>query len=182
MAAPLTFKPLPVDHKKELQKRLEAAPVEHGEALLVLWDLLQTAHDQGILDLLDGMVSAKDTIAITIAKYAKTPEGIAAIRNLLATVKLLGQLDPEVLDKKSDSRAPGRTPATVSVATLPALYQCGQPAGPLIYDPAASGAGTVAKVGSSASPSCATSAWQRIVSYHPTRRCPHRWRCYLRPR
>lgn len=101
MAAPLTFKPQPVDHKKELQKRLEAAPVEHGEALLVLWDLLQTAHDQGILDLLDGMVSAKDTIAITIAKYAKTPEGIAAIRNLLATVKLMGQLDPEVLDSLS---------------------------------------------------------------------------------
>jgi uncharacterized protein YjgD (DUF1641 family) len=101
MAAPLTFKPLPVDHKKELARRLEAAPVEHGEALLVLWDLLQTAHDQGILDLLDGMVSAKDTIAITIAKYAKTPEGIAAVRNLLATVKLLGQLDPEILDSLS---------------------------------------------------------------------------------
>jgi len=101
MAAPLTFKPLPVDHKKELQKRLEAAPVEHGEALLVLWDLLETAHEQGILDLLDGMVSAKDTIAITIAKYAKTPEGIAAVRNMLATVKLLGQLDPQVLDNLS---------------------------------------------------------------------------------
>lgn len=101
MAAPLTFKPQPVDHKLELRRRLEAAPVEHGEALLVLWDLLQTAHDQGILDLLDGMVSAKDTIAITIAKYAKTPEGIAAVRNLLAAVKLLGQLDPEVLDNLS---------------------------------------------------------------------------------
>jgi uncharacterized protein YjgD (DUF1641 family) len=101
MAVPLTFTPPPVDHKKELQKRLEAAPVEHGEALLVLWDLLQTAHDQGILDLLDGMVSAKDTIAITIAKYAKTPEGIASIRNLLTAVKLLGELDPEVLDNLS---------------------------------------------------------------------------------
>lgn len=98
MAAPLTFTPLPVDHKKELQRRLEAAPIEHGEALLVLWDLLQTAHDQGILDLLDGMVSAKDTIAMTLAKYAKTPEGVAAIRNLLVSVKILGSLDPELLE------------------------------------------------------------------------------------
>jgi len=98
MAAPLTFTPQPVDHKKELARRLEAAPVEHGEALLVLWDLLQTAHDQGILDLLDGMVSAKDTIAITIAKYAKTPEGITAVRNLLASVKILGAIEPELLD------------------------------------------------------------------------------------
>jgi len=101
MAAPLTFKPLPVDHKKELGRRLEAAPVEHGEALLVLWDLLQTAHDQGILDLLDGMVSAKDTIAITIAKYAKTPEGIAAVRNLLTAVKILGSIEPELLEHLS---------------------------------------------------------------------------------
>jgi uncharacterized protein YjgD (DUF1641 family) len=98
MAVPLTFKPLPVDHKKELARRLEAAPVEHGEALLVLWDLLQTAHDQGILDLLDGMVSAKDTIALTIAKYAKTPEGIAAVRNLLTAVKILGSIEPELLE------------------------------------------------------------------------------------
>jgi uncharacterized protein YjgD (DUF1641 family) len=103
MAAPLTFKPLPVDHKKELARRLEAAPVEHGEALLVLWDLLQTAHDQGILDLLDGMVSAKDTIAITIAKYAKTPEGIAAIRNLLTAVKILGSIEPELLEHLSSA-------------------------------------------------------------------------------
>ena len=98
MAAPLTFTPLPVDHKKELQKRLDAAPVAHGEALLVLWDLLQTAHDQGILDLLDGMVSAKDTIALTIAKYAKTPEGVASIRNLLTAAKILGSIEPETLE------------------------------------------------------------------------------------
>ena len=98
MAAPLTFTPLPVDHKKELQKRLDAAPTEHGEALLVLWDLLQTAHEQGILDLLDGMVSAKDTIALTAAKYAKTPEGITSIRNLLTAAKILGSIEPELLE------------------------------------------------------------------------------------
>ena len=98
MAAPLTFTPQPIDHKRELQKRLDAAPVEHGEALLVLWDLLQTAHEQGILDLLDGMVSAKDTIALTVAKYAKTPEGITSIRNLLTAAKILGSIEPETME------------------------------------------------------------------------------------
>ena len=98
MAAPLTFTPQPIDHKRELQKRLDAAPVEHGEALLVLWDLLQTAHDQGILDLLDGMVSAKDTIALTVAKYANTQEGITSIRNLLTAAKILGSIEPEMLE------------------------------------------------------------------------------------
>jgi uncharacterized protein YjgD (DUF1641 family) len=101
MAVPLTFKPIPVDPKLELQRRLAAAPVEHGEALLVLWDLLETAHDQGILDLLDGMVSAKDKIAETVAKYANTPEGIAGIRNVLTAAKILASVDPEVLERLS---------------------------------------------------------------------------------
>jgi uncharacterized protein YjgD (DUF1641 family) len=99
MANPLRFKPLPVDPKRELQRQLEAAPTEHAEALLVLWNLLETAHRQGILDLLDGAIAAKDTIADTIARYAATPEGIAGIRNLLAAVKIAGTLDPELLDR-----------------------------------------------------------------------------------
>ena len=60
MAIPLRFKPLPVDPKRELQRQLAAAPTEHAEALLVLWNLLETAHQKGILDLVDGMISAKD--------------------------------------------------------------------------------------------------------------------------
>jgi len=103
MAVPLTFKPAPVDAKLELQRRLDAAPIQHGEALLVLWDLLETAHDQGILDLLDGMVSAKDKITETIAKYANTPEGISAIRNLLTAAKIVASVDPELLDKLSSA-------------------------------------------------------------------------------
>ena len=35
MANPIAFKPNPVDPKLELEKRLSAAPMEHGEALLV---------------------------------------------------------------------------------------------------------------------------------------------------
>jgi len=55
-------------------------------------------HEQGMLDLLDGMVSAKDTIALTVAKYAKTPEGITSIRNLLTAAKILGSIEPEMLE------------------------------------------------------------------------------------
>jgi len=101
MAIPLHFKPLKVDPKRELERRLAEAPTVHAEAMLVLWDLLQTAHDKGVLDLLDGMISAKDTIADTVARYANTPEGIASIRNLLAAAKILGSLDPELLDHLS---------------------------------------------------------------------------------
>ncbi len=103
MANPLQFKPIPVDPKTELSRRLAAAPTEHAEALLVAWDLLQTAHDEGILDLAQGMISAKDTIAGKLADYAKLPEGVAVIRNLISMVKILGSFDPDTLDTLSET-------------------------------------------------------------------------------
>jgi uncharacterized protein YjgD (DUF1641 family) len=103
MANPITFKPAPVDPKHELQRRVDAAPVEHAEALLVAWDVLQAAHDKGLLDALHGMIEAKDTITGKVAEYAKLPEGVAAIRNLLAAAKILTAIDPEVVDRLSRS-------------------------------------------------------------------------------
>jgi len=105
MANPLTFKPAPVDPHVELQRRLNAAPREHAEALLVAYDVIQAAHDEGLLDLLHGAIGAKDTIFATGARYAKTPEGIAAIRNLLEAAKILTVLDPEILGQLAKTLA-----------------------------------------------------------------------------
>jgi uncharacterized protein YjgD (DUF1641 family) len=99
MAEPIAFKPLPVDPHLELDRRLAAAPREHAEALLVAYDLLQAAHDQGLLDAAHGLVGAKDTVFAKLADYAKLPEGITGIRNLIAALKILTALDPEVLDQ-----------------------------------------------------------------------------------
>jgi uncharacterized protein YjgD (DUF1641 family) len=101
MANPLQFKPPSVDPRTELNRRLDAAPTEHAEALLVVWDILQSAHEQGLLDAVHGLVTAKDTIFATLAQYAKTQEGVNAIRNLIATAKLVGALDPDTLDHLS---------------------------------------------------------------------------------
>jgi uncharacterized protein YjgD (DUF1641 family) len=99
MAHPIVFKPKPVDPQLELMKRVEAAPREHAEALLVAWDTLQTAHDQGLLDLAQGLMGGKDKIASTLAEGVKTPEAIAAIRNGIALAKVLGALDPDLLER-----------------------------------------------------------------------------------
>jgi uncharacterized protein YjgD (DUF1641 family) len=97
MANPIEFKPRHVDPQVELQRRLEAAPNEHAEALLVLFDLIQTAHDQGLLDTAHGLVSAKDTIFGKLAEYAKLPEGVAGIRNLLSVAQVMMSIDPEAM-------------------------------------------------------------------------------------
>jgi uncharacterized protein YjgD (DUF1641 family) len=103
MAKPIAFKPVTVDFKADLDRCLENAPVEHAAALLAALDVIEVAHREGILDLLHGMIGAKDTIAAQVAKYASLPEGIAGIRNLLTAAKILTELDPEILDRLSKS-------------------------------------------------------------------------------
>jgi uncharacterized protein YjgD (DUF1641 family) len=98
MAKPIAFKPAPVDFKADLQRRLEKAPDEHAAALLAAYDVLEAAYDEGLLDILHGMIASKDKIITTLSRYASQPEGIAGIRNLLTAAKILTELDPEVLD------------------------------------------------------------------------------------
>jgi uncharacterized protein YjgD (DUF1641 family) len=101
MAKPIAFKPITVDFKADLQRRLEKAPDEHAAALLAAYDVLEAAYDEGLLDILHGMIASKDTIITTLSRFAREPEGIAGIRNLLTTAKILTELDPEVLDRVS---------------------------------------------------------------------------------
>ncbi len=111
MASPISFKPQPVDPHQELMNRLEAAPRQHAEALLVAWDLLQTAHDQGILDLAQGLIGGRDIIAGKLAEAGKSEEGVAALRNVLAVGRILASFDPDMLQRmakafESDGDAP----------------------------------------------------------------------------
>jgi uncharacterized protein YjgD (DUF1641 family) len=101
MAKPIAFVPKSTNPQLELQHRIAAAPREHAEAILAAYDLLAEAHRRGILDALQGAIRARDTIAGTVADYAAQPEGINAMRNLLALGKVLGAMDPEPLSRFS---------------------------------------------------------------------------------
>lgn len=103
MANPIAFKVTPVDPKLGLMKRLEAAPREHAEALLVAYDLLQEAHDQGVLDMLHGLVHAKDAVAEHVAEGMRVQGSIDALRNLISVGKILGAVAPETLSCLSEA-------------------------------------------------------------------------------
>jgi uncharacterized protein YjgD (DUF1641 family) len=122
MANPIAFVPKSVDPKHELQRRLDAAPMEHAEALLVAYDLLEEAHRQGILDALHGLVGAKDTIAGLLAKYAAEPVSVNAIRNLMALGKILGAIDPEPISQLSKEMASAMQQHKLE-RTPPSLWQ-----------------------------------------------------------
>jgi uncharacterized protein YjgD (DUF1641 family) len=98
MAKPIAFKPITVDFKADLRKRLEKAPDEHAAALLAAYDVLEAAYDEGLLDILHGLIASKDKIVTTLSGMAREPEGITGIRNLLTAAKILTELDPELLD------------------------------------------------------------------------------------
>jgi uncharacterized protein YjgD (DUF1641 family) len=122
MAKPIAFKPVPVDFKADLQRRLEKAPDEHAAALLAAYNVLEAAYDEGLLDILHGMIASKDTIITTLSRYASQPEGIAGIRNLLTAAKILTELDPEVLDHISKAMA-SATEEHQREQTPPSLFQ-----------------------------------------------------------
>lgn len=103
MANPLSFKPQPVDPHLELERRLSRAPREHAEALLVVYDILQAAHQNGTLDAVHGLISARDKIAGRLAEAAHTEEGKTALLNLLEAGKVLASLDPSVLAPLADA-------------------------------------------------------------------------------
>lgn len=119
MANPIAFKPVPVDFKADLRRRLADAPDNHAAALLKAYNVLEAAHEEGLLDLLHGMIGSRDAIVTKLAEYAALPEGVAGLRNLLTAAKILTELDPEVLEhvsqaltsasdaQKQEQRAPG---------------------------------------------------------------------------
>ena len=86
------------DARSELQTRLQNAPVQHAEALLSGYDLLQRLHDRGVLDLLRGGLGSSDKVLSIVVDAAKTPEAINATRNLLILSKVVFMLEPALLE------------------------------------------------------------------------------------
>ncbi len=98
MARPIALEIPPRDARDELRKRLEQAPMEHAEALLDGYELLEELHQHGVFDLLRGALGASDKIVETAIDAAKSAESVRAIRNAIILGKMLGSINPDVLE------------------------------------------------------------------------------------
>jgi uncharacterized protein YjgD (DUF1641 family) len=87
------------DPRQELLVRLQQAPVDHAEAILASFEVLQGLHDRGVLELLRGLLGGSDKILEIVVESAKTQEAVRGIRNLLIITKILGSMEPELLEK-----------------------------------------------------------------------------------
>jgi uncharacterized protein YjgD (DUF1641 family) len=99
MARPIPLELPKRDPRQELHSRLEQAPGDHAEAVLASFEVLQGLHNQGVLELLRGMLGGGDKILEIVVQATKTPEAVRGIRNLLIMTKVLGSIEPELLEK-----------------------------------------------------------------------------------
>lgn len=97
MAQPIPLQLPPRDPREELRKRLNEAPMAHAEALLDSYELLQQLHEHGVFELLRGALGASDKLIETAVDATKSDESVRAIRNAIILGKMLGAINPEVL-------------------------------------------------------------------------------------
>lgn len=98
MAQPIPLEIQPRNPHAELESRLEQAPDEHAEALLAAYEVLQGLHNRGVLEIMRGALAASDELLQKVVDNAKTPEAIRSIRNLFLLQRILGSVDPELLE------------------------------------------------------------------------------------
>jgi uncharacterized protein YjgD (DUF1641 family) len=87
----------PADSREDLIRRVEQAPVEHAEAVLTAYDLLQRLHEKGLLDFLNGLLSAGDTVVGRVVDVVSSKEMVTALRIGLIFSNLLSSIDADAL-------------------------------------------------------------------------------------
>jgi uncharacterized protein YjgD (DUF1641 family) len=97
MARPLPFESPYLDPQAHLRERLEQAPVEHAEAVLDSYKLLQDLRDAHVFEVLHGVLTKGDKIVELAVDAVKEPEAVRGLRNLIILSKIFGSIDPALL-------------------------------------------------------------------------------------
>ena len=98
MAQPILLTIPPEDPREVLRQRLENAPLEHAEALLSVFEIVQELHDKGLLEIAKGALGSGEKVMKIAVDTANTPDVIQAIRNFMILSKLFASLDPRLLE------------------------------------------------------------------------------------
>jgi uncharacterized protein YjgD (DUF1641 family) len=110
------------DPCEALHERLKAAPREHAEALLNVYDILQELQDRGVLELAKGALRSGEEVLQILVNVANTPEMIRGIRNMMILAKVANSFEPEILEAVQqavqESLAEARKPKPVGVWQL----------------------------------------------------------------
>jgi uncharacterized protein YjgD (DUF1641 family) len=97
MAQPIPLYLPPRDPREQFSSRLQQAPLDHAEAVLAGYEVLQALHDRGVLELMRGTLGGSEKILEQLVAVGSGAQAIRATRNLLLLVTTLGEIEPGLL-------------------------------------------------------------------------------------
>ena len=98
MAVAVEFRKFqPKDSREDLVRRVEAAPLEHAEAVLAAYGVLEKLHEADVLSLLQGLLGAKNMVVDRAADVVSSTEMVNLLRITLMAGGLLKNLNPDDL-------------------------------------------------------------------------------------
>jgi uncharacterized protein YjgD (DUF1641 family) len=123
MARPIPLELAPRDPRRELNSRLQQAPLEHAEAVLAAYEVLQGLHDHGVLELMRGTLGGSEKILEQVVAVASGPESIRVTRKLLLLVTTLGEIEPALLSDLTRAIPKALVQANAEESKPPGLYK-----------------------------------------------------------
>lgn len=85
----------PPDSRLDLVRRIESAPREHAEAVLEAYDMLQRLHDSGALGIVNGLLSAEDTVIDKVSDVVSSKQAVTALRIAMTLGGALTSIDAD---------------------------------------------------------------------------------------
>jgi uncharacterized protein YjgD (DUF1641 family) len=123
MAQPIPLNVAPRDPQHELDVRLQQAPAKHAEAVLAAYEVLQSMHDYGVLEVMRGTLGGGKKILEQAVVVGGGPEAIRATRNVLLLVTALAEIDPVLLSDLTRAIPKALVQANAEEAKPPGLFK-----------------------------------------------------------
>ena len=123
MAQPIPLHLAPRDPRDALNSRLQQAPMDHAEAVLAAYEVLQLLHDRGVLELMRGTLAGGEKILEQVVAVASGPASIRATRNLLLLVTTLGEIEPVLLSDLTRAIPRALVQANAEESKPPGLFK-----------------------------------------------------------
>ena len=87
-----------LEQQAEAVQEVLQAVTESKEALVVFLDILKEAHKAGVLDIIQGVLKAREDIGFIAVEQLNQPTMHHTIKNLVGIAEFLGKMEPDQLN------------------------------------------------------------------------------------
>ncbi|WDL95883.1 DUF1641 domain-containing protein [Alicyclobacillus sp. ALC3] len=87
----------PEEARAHVLARIEEALAKHEGGFVQWLELMDELHEKGLLDIVTALLRRGDRVLEIVVRVAEEPGGLALIKNAIALVQGMGQLDTQAL-------------------------------------------------------------------------------------